>query len=257
MLYKNIDTKIITRNASTGEKDLVTFVASTSNPDRYGDIINQKGWQLEKYRKNPVILLNHNASQLPIGRGEVEIVDGQLLVDIEFDMDDPVAANVARKTKNGFMSAVSVGFNAVESISRSDLPSDNPYYAKSGYFFDKAELLEISIVTIPANGEAVAAKNYTSQNRQFKISELKHIVDIEIDGDHIVVTYLYKREKVEEEEEKTIDEEEPKEKEMDHDDESEEHDEKYHGDHDDNDKEKNFLTNQERDLFALITTNGE
>ena len=158
MQYKSIDAEIV-RGAEGERKDLVSFIASTASPDRYGDVINQKGWSLAKYRKNPVILLNHNANQLPIGRGEVDVIDGKLMVDIEFDMEDPIGAEVARKTKDGFMSAVSVGFNPIESTPRSMLSKDDPYYAPRGEYFDSAELLEISIVTIPANGEAVAAKS--------------------------------------------------------------------------------------------------
>ena len=242
MQYRSLDTEIVTRAAKGDEKDIVSFVASTSNADRYGDIINQNGWSLDKYRKNNIILLNHNASQLPIGRGEVAIVDGKLMVDVEFDMGDALAAEVARKVKAGFMGAVSVGFNAISSTPRSMLNQDSPYYAPRGEFFEKAELLEISIVTIPANGEAtVAAKNFVGSNRLFKLSELKHVLDVEFDGDHVIVTYLLKREEPEEEIEEEIIEE------------------AYAADDDDDkDKEeKSFLTNTERDLFALITTNGD
>ena len=129
MQYRSLDTEIVTRKAAEGQKDIVSFVASTSNADRYGDIINQNGWSLDKYRKNPVILLNHNASQLPIGRGEVEVIDGKLMVDVEFDMGDPVAAEVARKTKEGYMGAVSVGFNAISSTPRSMLNQESPQTA--------------------------------------------------------------------------------------------------------------------------------
>ena len=254
MEYRSLDTEIVTRAAAKGEKEIVSFVASTSSPDRYGDIINQNGWNLDKYRKNPIILLNHNASQLPIGRGEVDVVDGQLMVDVEFDMGDPIAAEVARKTKEGFMGAVSVGFNAIESTPRSSLAKDNPYYAKGGQYFDSAELLEISIVTIPANGEAVAAKNFSGNNRLFRLSELKHVLDVEYDGDHVIVTYLLKREDEERDQE---DQEEIEEIQEEIDEEIEVEDEELGYDpEDDDEKEKNFLTTQERDFFALIT-NGE
>ena len=238
MQYRSLDAEIVTRAVAKGEKEIVSFVASTSNPDRYGDIINQSGWSLEKFRKNPVILLNHNAtSQLPIGRGEVEVIDGKLMVDVEFDMGDPVAAEVARKTKEGYMGAVSVGCNAISSTPRSMLNQESPYYAPRGEFFERAELLEISIVTIPANGDAVAAKNFIGSNRLFKLSDLKHILDVEFDGDHVIVTYLLKREEAEPEEEIV--------------------EEGYSDDDDDKDKEKSLLTTQERDFFALITTNGD
>lgn len=261
MQYRSLDAEIVkTRQKSTGTRELVSFIASTASPDRYGDVINQAGWSLEKYRKNPVILLNHNANQLPIGRGEVDVIDGQLMVDIEFDMGDPIAAEVARKTKDGFMSAVSVGFNPLESTPRSMLSKDSPFYGKRGEYFDRAELLEISIVTIPANGEAVAAKNFMGQNRTFKISQLKHIIDVEMDGDKVIVTYLMHEDERRQEDPEMPEEEdghhdEDKEDMSYHDDDSEDSEDKGMDDKDD-DKEKRFLTQTERELFALFT-NGE
>ena len=255
MQYKSIDAEIV-KGAEGERKNLVSFIASTASPDRYGDVINQKGWSLAKYRKNPVILLNHNANQLPIGRGEVDVIDGKLMVDIEFDMEDPIGAEVARKTKDGFMSAVSVGFNPIESTPRSMLSKDNPYYASRGEYFERAELLEISIVTIPANGEAVAAKNFIGNSRMFKVSDLKHIIDVEMDGDRVIVTYL-----MHEDERRVEDPEEmPEEQEGHHDEDPEEmayHDDESEemamDDEDDKDKEKHFLTTIEREFLALFT----
>ena len=149
------------------------------------------------------------------------------------------------------MGAVSVGFNAIESTPRSMLSKDNPPYGKRGEYFDRAELLEISIVTIPANGEAVAAKNFIGQNRTFKISQLKHIIDVEMDGDKVIVTYL-----MHEDERRQEDPEMPEEEDAHHDEDSE--DDKMMDDDDDKDedKEKSFLTQIERELFALFA-NGE
>ena len=86
MYVKNLQCQIL--RSDDDQKGLVSFVASTANADRYGDIINQNGWDLDKFRANPVILLNHNANALPIGKGEVEVIDGRLMVDVEFDMDN-------------------------------------------------------------------------------------------------------------------------------------------------------------------------
>ena len=90
MYIRNLQCEILREGTTKG--DLVSFVASTANADRYGDVINQGGWDLSKFRQNPVILLNHNSNALPIGKGIVDVVDGQLMVDIEFDMDDAGAA---------------------------------------------------------------------------------------------------------------------------------------------------------------------
>ena len=138
----------------------LSFIASTAGADRYGDIIEQSGWQLDSYRKNPVILFNHNPQEMSIGKGAVEVVDNALMIDIEFDMDDERAAKIARKAQKGYLNAVSVGFNPIESTPRADLPDGHFAKGVSGNYFSKAELLEVSIVTIPANSEAVAAKDY-------------------------------------------------------------------------------------------------
>ena len=139
---------------TSSKKEKVSFVASSATPDRYGDIIDQKGWLLDSYKKNPVVLLNHDSNQLPIGKGNVYIRNDKLTIDVEFDSEDPRAKEVERKAKKGFMNAVSVGFRPLESKSRSELPTDHKYYGQRGMYYSKAELLEVSIVTIPANGEA-------------------------------------------------------------------------------------------------------
>ena len=251
MYIKNLQCQILRDGIQ--KEGAISFVASTANADRYGDIINQKGWDLSKFRANPVILLNHNANALPIGKGEVDVIDGRLMVDVEFDMDDPQAAEVARKTKAGFLNAVSVGFNPLDATPRSMLEKSHPAHGQSGQYFDRAELLEISIVTIPANGDAVAAKGYDMQNRTFKISNLKHILDVEMRDDVVVVTYA--RHDMPEEDAMDMDEEEMEQDAMKPKDDEDE--EKYHHDEDsEEDKEKNFLTPQERDFLRSLL-NGD
>ncbi len=141
-------------------KDVVTFIASTDDVDRYSDIIDQGSWILENYKKNPVILFNHNSQALPIGRGNPRMENGKLMIDVEFDTKDELGAKIARKVKDGFMNAVSVGFNPRKSIERSKLPTEHKYYGERGTYFQDAELLEVSVVTIPANAAAIAAKKY-------------------------------------------------------------------------------------------------
>ena len=203
------------------ETEKVSFIASTSSPDRYGDVIDQKGWITDNYRKNPVVLLNHDSSQLPIGRGNVSIRNDQLVIDVEFDDEDPRAQEVKRKAQNGFMNAVSVGFRPLESTSRSDLPKDNKYYGTRGMYYSKAELLEVSIVTIPANGEAtmLEQKFYNAMKEEI-LSEVrstmqnnlivnKHILEVKEEDDRYVVSFAkIQQEEPEEEIEEEIEEEE-------------------------------------------------
>ena len=254
---------------ATSKQDTVSFVASTSSPDRYGDIIDQKGWILENYKKNPVVLLNHDSNQLPIGKGDVHVRDGQLVIDVQFDQEDERAREVERKAKKGFMNAVSVGFRPLESKSRSELPEENKYYGKRGMYYSKSELLEVSIVTIPANGEAtMLEQKFYNAMKEDLIEEVrsiiqenmfvgKHILSVSEEDDRYIVEFAkmpseesaLEEEEIEEdgmheEEEKAMDEEE-EEKEMDEEEEKAE-------DSDESTEEKNFDTLIE--AFAYILT---
>jgi len=170
----------------------VTFVASTATPDRYDDIVDQKGWDLRAFQRNPVVLFNHNPNQMPIGKGKAYLKDGALMIDVEFDKNDPDAQKIESKVRGGFINAVSVGFQPSETIPRSRLSAESPYYGKTGMYFPKSELLEVSIVTIPANNEATLAKNF---QRTIGLTDVakslvfhKHIVSIQMleNGNYLV-----------------------------------------------------------------------
>jgi HK97 family phage prohead protease len=202
----------------TKEKNKLSFVASTASVDRYGDIVVQN-WDLEAYKSNPIILFNHDQTALPIGKGVPSIKDNQLNIDIEFDLDDPQAAEIARKAKKGFLNAVSVGFQPLEFIPRSELSKEDPRHSDIGNLFTKSELLEVSIVTIPAQSEAVAIsksgfgefrdvlKEWTGKKSKtrFIASLRKHILRVEETEDRYIV-HFKKEEGIEEEIEEEIEE---------------------------------------------------
>ena len=242
----------------------MSFVASTDRADRYGDIIDIRGWQLDAYRANNVLLLNHDHQSLPIGRGDVRITDAGLIIDVEFDMADPRAAEIAGKVERGFMNAVSVGFAPLKSTPRAQLPSEHYAYSKSGgQFFEQAELLEVSIVTIPANADAVAiaAKNigfdlkaYIKEQIQTEINAMpaptvsKHILEVIEDENTVTVVFAKHGEEMEMEEEAMKDEEE---------------DMKGHYGDEDSEEEKNSDKKEEEDedmkalVKALLSHEGD
>tara|TARA_R100000734_G_C3316204_1_gene108607 strand:- start:1892 stop:2719 length:828 start_codon:yes stop_codon:yes gene_type:complete len=255
---------------TSSTKEKVSFVASSATPDRYGDIIDQKGWILENYKKNPVVLLNHDSNQLPIGKGNVYIRNDKLTIDVEFDSEDERAAEVERKAKKGFMNAVSVGFRPLESKPRSELPTDNKYYGQRGMYYSKAELLEVSIVTIPANGEAtmLEQKFYNAMKEEI-LKEVKatiqdnlivnkHILDVKEEDDRYIVSFAKAEMEMEEdamkeeEEEKEMKEEEEEEKEMEEEEEEkemEEEEEKYKEDDSEEEKEVDSEDDTEEKSF--------
>jgi HK97 family phage portal protein/HK97 family phage prohead protease len=135
------------------------FIASTADVDRMGDIVEQS-WHLDAFKQNPVILWNHDSTRPPIARAvSVDVEDGQLMIDMEFDMSDPFAAEVAGKLQRGFLNAGSVGFFPGRVEYRQDLPKDDPRYAANslGIVASQNELVEFSITPIPANSAALLA----------------------------------------------------------------------------------------------------
>ena len=149
---------IFTKRAKASSDGKYKFIASTATTDRSGDIIEQDGWILDNYKTNPLIFWMHNMWNPPIGKGDAKIEKGELTVEIEFDKSDEFARSIESKVDGGFLNAVSVGFRGKEGVYRDSLPEDHPMYAKRGRWFKSAELVEISIVTVPDNPEALRSK---------------------------------------------------------------------------------------------------
>ena len=226
--------------ASKTTKDKpIKFVASTSTPDRYGDVVDQKGWDLRAYNRNPVVLFNHNPAQMPIGKGKAYVENEQLMLEVEFDQKDDMAKTIEQKVRDGFINAVSVGFQPSKAVNRSALPTDHPYHGKSGQYFQASELLEVSIVTIPANNEATLSKQFS---REIGLADVarsliinKHIISVqELDNGNYLVEFAGHSPDDMETEEDAMKEEESEEERA-HD---EEHDEEKY--HDDDHKEDSY-----------------
>lgn len=134
--------RAIAERAEGDETGPIWFTASTDLDARDGLIIEQEGWQLESFQANPVILWAHDYfSQPPIGRAvDVEVTEHALRVRVQFDEEDPFAASVARKYRQGFLSAVSVGWDTLE---------------MQGDRVKRADLLEVSAVPVPADPHAL------------------------------------------------------------------------------------------------------
>lgn len=138
-------------NKSTRE---ATFIASTDAIDSYGEIVAQN-WDLTRYRANPVVLFAHNSRE-PIGRAtSVGVVGGRLECTIQFAEGIARAEEVWSLVQQGMLKAVSVGFRPREV--RAELRD-----GKTIYVLDDNELHEISIVSVPANPEALAKSGATS-----------------------------------------------------------------------------------------------
>jgi HK97 family phage prohead protease len=144
----------------------VRVVASDGTPDRMGDVLEPFGVKLDAYRKNPVVLGQHNADA-PIGRCvSIGIEGAQIIALIEFPPmgTSELADEYCNLTKAGVISAVSVGF----------LPLASTPIRDGGWRYTSWELLELSLVSIPANPNAlVIARSLDRADRLRRAAELR------------------------------------------------------------------------------------
>jgi len=143
-----------------GEGRALRFTISTATVDREQDRIALAGWDLANFRKNPVVLWGHDASRLPIGRAfDLRIEDAALKASVEFiPADTPeggqFAESVYRLCRQGFIAATSVGFRPVKwEYTREPSRGSDDWFP--GIDFEEQELVELSVVTVPANPEAL------------------------------------------------------------------------------------------------------
>lgn len=137
-----------------------TFTISTESEDRDGDVIIQKGIKLDKYRLNPVVLFQHGSVlDFPIGTsrspaGKLSVVrDGNTTQATCYFSKSLAARQVYELVAEGVLSAASINVIPLRSQPR-----------KPGrYLIEESEMLEWSVVDVPANSEAV--RKALSRNR--------------------------------------------------------------------------------------------
>ena len=151
------------------EEAAMTFVASTEEVDRHGDVVSVAGWKLDAYRKNPVFLWAHDYARPAIGRstqvwttlketgetgGEAgrgpALLTPALLVKVEF-APTAFAQEVAALYRGGYQKGVSVGFRPLRFEERRH-PQTGKFL---GIRFTEQALLEVSAAPVPANENAV------------------------------------------------------------------------------------------------------
>jgi len=135
-----------------GEPD--EFVMSDGSIDRMGDVVEPAGWQLDRLKSDPLVLFNHDRNQIVGKWTDVRVKGGQLVGRIQWATSDkwPMAHYIRDLVREGILRTVSVGFRPVEKQ-----PLTKEANKDFGPFrFTKSELLECSLVSVPANPNALA-----------------------------------------------------------------------------------------------------
>jgi HK97 family phage prohead protease len=142
-----------------GERTL-RFVISTGIVDRDFDSINQAGWHLDDYKKNPVVLWAHDSYSLPIGKAVDLVADGARLssavkfLPSGYGEASDFADTVYRLSRDGWLSATSVGFRPLAwDFSEDEARGGDGWWP--GIDFHEQELMEFSLCCVPANPEAL------------------------------------------------------------------------------------------------------
>lgn len=139
----------VIRKAAVRKGDSLDFVLSDDTVDRYGDVIEADGWDLRDFKRNPVALFGHSSS-FPIGTWENLRIEGSKLLGrlkLASRGTSQRIDELISLVEQGILRAVSVGFRPIES---------EPIEGSRGVRYLRQELLETSLVSVPANPSALA-----------------------------------------------------------------------------------------------------
>jgi HK97 family phage prohead protease len=135
-------------DATLGDRQ-IRVIASTPTPDRVKDVMVAQGCILENYARNPIVLAQHDPDH-PIGTAKAAVAGEQIEALITFA---PLGASkkadeYCALAKAGVISTVSIGYEPIEA---------EPIKG-GGYRISSWELLELSLVSVPCNPEAVVTQ---------------------------------------------------------------------------------------------------
>lgn len=127
--------------------------------DRGADLVISAGARLENFKRNPVVQWAHQYSQPPIAKAlDLKIHYGVgITATFQFPPlgDSERADEIHRLWKAGFINASSIGFNSIRDEKMNPDDDDAGFWTRPALKFLEWELMEFSLVPVPANQEAL------------------------------------------------------------------------------------------------------
>ena len=160
----------------------LTVTISTNAVDRSGDVVEPNGGKFINFKKNPVVLMAHDYSGLPIGKAsDLVKTDNGITAKVTFPEEGtyPLADTVYNMYKQKFMRAWSIGFIPTKS---EEIKDDEGKKYVTGYRFLNWELLEFSACSVPANPEALT--NMVSKGIDIGLLKEEGLIEI-VEGKEI------------------------------------------------------------------------
>lgn len=142
---------------SSATKDLgdgvIEAIITTSSLDRYNENIDTKGIDYKAYMNNPVVLWGHDYEGLPIGKTIKLTKQAGTQIKARFQLaieEFPFASTVYNMIKSGYLNAVSIGGTVKQ-------------WSEDYKTIEKMEMVEFSVVPVPANPEALITSRSLEQ----------------------------------------------------------------------------------------------
>lgn len=175
--------------------ELFTFVLTTRSLDRANEVVDTRTLKVDSFRANPRMYYMHNRFRSTTGEwrnlrmeGDKWLADAYFHCLPDIESGEPISERVKQYVKSGQLKTCSIGFsNSLETVipvidgavhlpdgqviivpaNRAARIADS--WKRGVSFHQNAELLECSIVDLPANQDAVA-----------KIEELSNMINTKI-----------------------------------------------------------------------------
>jgi hypothetical protein len=147
----------------------IDFVASHEFVDRQGDVIDVAHLDLAEYRRNPILLRDHDP-RLPVGvvdrlrvaeRGGAPALVGSAVIG-----DDDLGPHVKETwlaIQTGVLRGISVGFQPLVS---------EPLGRSGGLRFTSSRLLEISVVSVPACASCLIERKTLAAEDEIRLDSI-------------------------------------------------------------------------------------
>ena len=188
MLRRSYDGYALKAAEQPADEGRIRFRITEKKVDRHGEVVIPDGIVLDNFKANPVVCFAHDRWSPSVGKVDLDsfkITPKFVDTDVIFDLEDPFANLLHHKYKEGFLNAVSIGFRNIETSEAFILPN------QTGRTIKKWELLELSLVPLPALPSAIAQrKSYAEEFVDFRAEcerlgywrkELKDLIIPEID----------------------------------------------------------------------------
>lgn len=136
--------------------------------DRAGDIVMASGVDTSHFKSNPIALLGHDPTKY-IGTWSGVHADGGKLKGTLNLAPTRLGEHVRENIAAGVLKAASIGF----------VPIEFEPITKGGFQFNKIELMETSIVSIPASRGSLRERELTPEQRRAERQEALEVILVE------------------------------------------------------------------------------